>query len=97
MAQELQFADWARGIQGQGLGRQYAEEDAPSFWDKALGVVGGIAGNALGGLATGGVNKLLGGGATSQNQLQGPGFGYGSGQDYAPVDWNAPYSPYYGG
>lgn len=50
LAQEIAFENWARQLMGQGLERNYAEQDDPGFWGDVAGVVGGVAGKALGGI-----------------------------------------------
>lgn len=99
LAQMLQFENWARGIQGQGLQRNWAEQDAPSFLDKALGVVGGIGGTLIGGALGGpmgaGIGNQIGTGLTGgrptyygQPQQQ---FGYGNQYDDADYDYGDPF------
>ena len=57
--------------QGQGLSREWEQQDEPGFWGDALGVLGGVAGSVIPGL--GGLGNLFG-----SNQKEEDIQGYGA-------------------
>ena len=86
LAREQDFLNKVYGTQMRGLGREWDQQDEPGFLQDALGVVGGIAGTALGG---GGFNPL--GFLGKKQQPKESDYGFGQ------VPMNVEDEPWWGG